>query len=324
MEHINLTKLVGEIIHSPRVDGYPLYQRVGDVELNRSPKWHKEVKKINNSPSNVRKLFITYEAVYVEYYVYLQRGKRFRKQYKTDLLTEIAGNSTFTGHILKALESEWVLSNLEEIYFDWSVLLGTGPIDRDEFLNYIESGAPLHDLNPPYLDVDKYNRLHVVGYIPRLEKILIEYREAHSLDSLPPFEVINKLETYKHILKVKDDISTVGYTCKEGIYTFDLERLKPKFDHLIRKQNEAKSKAEQQAKVEVSSEDRELNTLITEIIQSIDKFKLNKEFIVKYLLSLFVGVDKSDIEKVLNQLINKSETEELKEILRQIKSEVVK
>ena len=73
---INLDKMLTEMVHRPRIDGYPLYTRVdnlmesgdGTTVTDKGSKWERASKVSYNSPGNIRRLFITHQGVFIHYY----------------------------------------------------------------------------------------------------------------------------------------------------------------------------------------------------------------------------------------------------------------
>ena len=158
MAKINLDKLIEGAVHGPRVDNFVLYGKVPEykasteydkAEMN-SVKFIKASEQTYNSPNNIRRVFITHGSVSVQYYSpYILKGKPNSSNWKTksirDLgLKEIAEssimmeanrtqnimqqvidgkqNTQLTGNGLRWIVRPWVCSNLEELYFDYTLL----------------------------------------------------------------------------------------------------------------------------------------------------------------------------------------------------------
>lgn len=155
---VNLDTLISYYIHRPLIQGKgyenlpPLYGRIGaesessfDKDGIQNPIWQERSKHTYNSPTNIRRIFIGDEKVYVQYYqpyikddkssgVYWSIhsyknneaiGELARQILNGDFQNEegkiVRTNFSRTG--LGALSTHWKVSNIEEIYFTPNLLL---------------------------------------------------------------------------------------------------------------------------------------------------------------------------------------------------------
>ena len=176
VEKINLNQIIKKTVHLPRTSsGYTLYTHAdtynknnadGDIfdEKAMEDEFYKKFCKTTyNSPTNIRRLFITGNKVYIQYYTSMFKGgkqdqgtwmeKALRtdsgkdlfeiareiadyKQKQHEYVMEKAINSSAeppimysfevgeqTNNLFKAISCGWVASNIEEFYCDWTALL---------------------------------------------------------------------------------------------------------------------------------------------------------------------------------------------------------
>ncbi len=280
---INLDRVITSMIHYPKIEGIPLYTRVdGKIEQgdnsfssDKSTKWIEASKRSYGSPDNIRKLFITNKAVYVHLYrpvvgvknnISLKRETNFPIAF-SEIYNDIVSAQTMgkqpsyevrqTG--LGALCKPWVCSNIEEIYFDWTIFLSTDIMNlgMGDFFQLYKPGTvgmlPAEPIKVLFDCAclkgiknvqDRFPRLRCIGYIEHLEKIyhnIPSKSGAESLeDSMKPW--------YANMLvgaAIKDPNSTVAiynipgvkklndkYSVKDGIYMFDREILLDYFSNL--------------------------------------------------------------------------------------------
>lgn len=161
---IQYNSVIANLMHNPISNsGFVLYPKVSDCndteEINtqaeKDPVYQKESLTSFNSPTNIRRLFITGSGVLTVYYAapivngrpsvtyvehgYLNQDKPFKiaqnifsyeqeRQAYLDQKT-INKNATeptryeFTGNVIGVASSPYTCNNIEEIYFDWTALL---------------------------------------------------------------------------------------------------------------------------------------------------------------------------------------------------------
>lgn len=301
---INLDKEVARVIHLPRFEDTPLYTRVPDCregyydkaeELSsKSDEWIKKSQLTYGSPNNIRRVFITSEGVFVHFYqpiVYKGKGgnpslmrekkyAQFNPYEASASITQGRRDYVITKSGLGALSHPWVASNIEEVYFDWTVLLSEDVLNMGLGNLLIELTAkPVPGIEKseiPYLifkhfccetkyDEDvrsRFPRLRVVGYIQQLERVyrMVDYKPGEET-----VEDMGKLWCANEIVKVAGadpacrillyNIPGVSkynleYRTREGIYLYDLEVLQPYFEKRNKriieyKQRRAKEQEEQ-------------------------------------------------------------------------------
>ena len=146
MANFNLDNIIGKCVHRPIAsndpDKYPLYKRndgafdeVGGKQTSRSDAWKVAVEKHYSSPNNIRRIFITREGVYVHFFRPFSGAKdsttreAFYKyssvndKFNPIELYKAGDNRSAYKFGLGCLRDRWVCSNIEEIYFDWTLLL---------------------------------------------------------------------------------------------------------------------------------------------------------------------------------------------------------
>lgn len=160
--NVNLDKQFGSGINWPRVDGIPLYVRTDNEEVLKgraiTPKWMEKSTRMYNSPTNIRRIMVSYGRVQTEFHTAYANGAKNNKRIATVELNSadkilsgalqiadtalgrpIIGDETIklSGTGLKAINQNWVASNLEEIYFDWSVLTSPQFLQVEQFRNLL-------------------------------------------------------------------------------------------------------------------------------------------------------------------------------------------
>ena len=282
---INLDSEVSRLIHFPRFEDAPLYTRVPNCtegyldaseELNnKSDAWISKSKITYNSPNNIKRLFITSEGVNTHLYqpiAYngrgsgnssLMRERKYSKFNATEAYQSIMAGSrdyVVTRSGLGALAHPWVASNIEEVYFDWTVLMSedvlnmglgnllvglttakTNKIEKSDipykiFENFCLKGESISN---------KFPRLKVIGYIQQLARVydLIGYKKGS--DTI--LDICN-LWCFDPVVKTAgaDPNCTIliynipnvpklntTYRLRDGIYLYDKEVLKDYFESRV-------------------------------------------------------------------------------------------
>lgn len=138
-ERLNLDTLVSSALHSH------LYLKVDGTEASNA-KYVNNIERRNGvytSPRNIRKIFIKETGIDIVYYRpiagkggnlsetinYSEENKKLLQAAYEDFLNQFRGNIrtreiNVSGTGLAALVKDFSLSNLEELYFDWTLLLG--------------------------------------------------------------------------------------------------------------------------------------------------------------------------------------------------------
>lgn len=184
-KNINYSKLVKDKLHGPCVDGNVLYARADGVmtaelteyekSLIKDAKYIEACKHTYNSPTNIRKVFITGSRVIVQTYCpYIKRGQAattgnwIERKLETDMFEQVEDRLNYnlkrmewaknkaagvdagaapsfnriTGNILSAMSAPWVCSNIEEIYFDYTA------IASDDILQVIQQAGDKDSIIP--------------------------------------------------------------------------------------------------------------------------------------------------------------------------------
>lgn len=274
---VNLDRVIASMVHHPKIDGMPLYARVdgavetGDNSISaaKSPKWEEASLRSYGSPDNIRRVFITYKAVYVHLFrpvkgvknISLYRSTLFQTPFDEILRSMQSGEKEYrvinTG--LAALFKPWVCSNIEEVYFDWGILLsetvmnlGMGNLyntlttpgakvasDVVRNLFTLSAGKGAKELS------ERYPRLKIIGYVQLLEEIyksvgtkLGGRTTEGSLTNWANIEEVrsilmgNRGVTSLHLVQKSSTTLNTKFSVKDGIYKFDKEVLRDYFESL--------------------------------------------------------------------------------------------
>ena len=277
-----------------RVDGE---QEIGfDKSSNRSDNWIKASESTFTSPTNIRRILISGTKVAVQTYVpIISRGKpdtkgcwreisltgddnitdsvmksiRYASNMEEYLIdkqmnmdTEEPDRVNIRGTGLSALSKPWVLSNVEEVYFDWTLLASehfrNAGIGCNELLNtYLQNKRGYLKLDIP-LDMllyannltienlrDKFPRLRYIGLISELSTILnMKYEKGKSImmdDKNIPWATfkgnIDLIKRTHNLLTISEleSIDETSFAIRQGIYRYDRDILKPFIDKYIDK-----------------------------------------------------------------------------------------
>lgn len=164
---VDISRIVKKAMHRPlSKDGYTLYPRVDNFKNNedsvgeeaayKSQTFLTQSKSNYNSPTNIRKVFITGAGVAVQYYTSMITGNKqsvgnwkYTAYDENENLFKIVGSIlnydrewsrylmekninakaeepdryVITKHILNAVSGSWVCNNIEELYYDWTVFI---------------------------------------------------------------------------------------------------------------------------------------------------------------------------------------------------------
>lgn len=243
--NINIGKLVVKGVHTPNVDGYPLYTPVENYDReiqNKSAKWVKMANTHFNSPTNVRNVAITNKKVVVELYkgIY-ENGKLTKKTLtkKMDSLDDYARclcqsepmaklEYKATGTGLKSLVTPWVTTNIETLYFDWTCLL-----DQDivSLIGYQKVQAVLakqatlnqQDVISLFCNETKCTPEGISEKFPRLNKIGFAFDLEQCLDGDAINQnAVNQLQAQGQMTLVKIKTARRSkFGIRSGIYKYD-------------------------------------------------------------------------------------------------------
>jgi len=266
--NINLDKAVSTAINVPTLKGVPLYARVDNEDCQgaeaKTPEWVEKSKRLYSSPDNVRRLFITMDGVFIELYRPIKGSSNKVLTRKTSYneidMHEVMGSClrgerkyriTKTG--FGALVNPWVFSNIEEVYFDMTVLLsediqnmGFGNLYnrysnmKSTSLIEAETLRKVFDRickgNSKHIS-ERFIRLRTIGLISNLADVynnLEQKRGTMSLeDSMKPWYmndiVANSIKNPECVVAIHniENVPKMNtkYSCKDGIYAFDRDVL---------------------------------------------------------------------------------------------------
>lgn len=360
-EIINLDKLIGKMIHHPRIQGMPLYTRVdgqleeGDmriVDSNKSTTWIEASKRSYSSPDNIRRVFITHKAVYVHLYrsvigtknTSLKRETPFQKDFvdvrnaiMEDRANRLPPRYEIRQFGLGALVKPWVCSNVEEVYFDWTIFLGidVGTLGYGDVLAYYMNRLPTMMSTEPLEAMfnqtclkgikdmrDRFPRLRAIGYIEHLDEIYNTLGDKPGSESLEDMkkpwcdngiirEAIESNETAVAIKKYTDISSlNTNYSLKDGIYVFDRDVLK---DYFVGLETRIKDYAREQRDKAL---DKKKEELIKEVQTAKSRFEISIDNVYAAegpegaLIALklaFEGLSKEERLVMLNNMSSKGQ-----------------
>ena len=160
--NISYNSKILEIMHRPttKTNKYPLYTKVGSYDGNEErntqaendPEYQRMSQTVFNSPTNIRRLFITGKDITIHYYTkphadgarklsspnyvgdsifdIAEKMFKYNEQYATYLAEKTINKNAkepdkynITGNVVGIASSTYACNNLEEIYFDWTILL---------------------------------------------------------------------------------------------------------------------------------------------------------------------------------------------------------
>lgn len=346
VSRVNLDRAVWNRVHAPLVDGAPLYRRVENSQdvteaSNKTEKWLKTVERAYNSPSNIRKLWITSKFIAVKYYKPMVGGnttinvQSMAKLGIDEALEECSRTGQplrnvkqFNGNPLAAIYSPWVCSNIEEIYFDHTELLGDVihpmcvetlqkiGIDPNQYNMLdvaMQAGTiPLEAIRAIFnatclkyvLGVrDRYPRLKVVGYVSNLAAVYqqVQLTEAQRKPVMEDFtslwcdnDLIQEMVAHKKatIWKLTDVwLPNNKFRLSVNMYNYDNDVLQPYFDKLKLEMDEYVRKRKAAESAESTNNDED--TSEAEQAQENDIQATSKESDDK---------QESQIEKLLNTI----------------------
>lgn len=221
-KQFRLGKVFRDYIHNPRVNGMLYYVPKNndkttkeDRDLLNNNDYKKNMHKYMNSPTNVRRIWITCDRIVVEYFaapivngaannlIISRHVDGFKKiarefvEYK-QLGTAAAAMSRrekidITGTISQAITYPYVCNNLEEIYFDWSALISNDIIPivggmNGNWLNMVNTYMNKQSITGKLsgnealavflgnnTNKSEYPRLKTIGFISNLADINIAY-----------------------------------------------------------------------------------------------------------------------------------------------------
>lgn len=287
MAKFNLDNIIGKCVHRPIAqkdpDKMPLYKRNDGIfnadgtEGTRSEAWLKASETIYSSPNNIRRVFITYKGVYVHYYrpIHGDSSKETAKFYSYESINpefkplEIRYKMMHGGdnyNIIKtgfgAFKGQWSCTNIEEIYFDWTLLLsydltqlGFGGLLQSmckQGTSGIQDGAILRAmfdkfcLKPGENISRAFPRLKIIGYVSELDTVYNMIKRKPGEESVEDLarawyknqamaNAANSPKVYVAIHKVPNVSALNNKYTTRGFYNFDSEILDPYFADLKQK-----------------------------------------------------------------------------------------
>lgn len=280
---VNLTKMVAQCIHTPRnkETGEPAYIRSEIIEDSMDTS-----KIVCNSPNNIRRVFITHNKVYVNMFHVPSGAGGFKKTISRTLPVDLKNvadakvngimfdtySITQTG--LGAFVYKWIASNIEEIYFDYGILLSpevSNIAGMDLFNKYAMQGTQGVDgkwvaelfrrtcgKNVANMET-RFPRLRCIAYVSNLEEVLASLGGNIGLEKLDDsIEGLKKtwFEVSKdtiNSLSVKNPNQTVAYWMntklygkpmvkyfgQDGVYLYDKIVLNKYFSNIVEKIQDA-------------------------------------------------------------------------------------
>lgn len=363
----NIDTILSKAVNGPKVDGIPLYTRIDggqdgfSSQATKSVKWEQASQHTYSSPTNIKRLFITGKRVVIETFKPIisnnkpdGRGCWREIALKEDNLYDIATQAvksiqglstdriTLKGTGLGVLSSPWVLSNIEEVYFDWTIL--ASDINRNKIQDcnallgaYVTGKRGLIKSQVP-LDIlvesnscniknmrSRFPRLKCVAMISELDSILSvrSYKGNQNIDSLEASAKIwLELDTNIKLVKMSNSLMVIcktnkdipyyntNFSLRDGLYKYDKDVLRPFFDSYTQrvknKYREDNKKTEKQVEVQ-STED--IRTEKSELEQLLDSMESNssKADIKSVLLISLAGCKNSEVEEIFSEMTPEGE-----------------
>lgn len=346
----NLDSIVGKCVHRPIASNdpnrLPLYKRNDGafdesktLNQTRSEAWMKAVENHYSSPNNVRRVFITHNGVYVHYFK-PQVGdsrKELEKYYEYSSINDkfnpaelFARRDTMsiTKLGMGALRGRWTCSNIEEIYFDWTVLLsselhrlglsnlmgsmtapGTTQIMPGDILWTLFNSACLNNGEKVS---SVFPRLKYIGYISELQ--IVYKASPKSTNQYSNNELIRpwwKSQAFMSASKDKrfyvalykvPNVSSINMKyATRSFYNFDEEVLKPHFDTMCSRMAKmiADSRVSSTSGEASNSEKKPENDFRT-LLASVEKEKGLET--AKKICNMMLNLPSSNKQEMLNSL----------------------
>lgn len=370
----NLDTIVAQAINGPKVDGIPLYTRLdgeqeGFTGSVRSDKWERASKTTYTSPTNIRRVFISGTKVVIQTYKpAIIRGKpdsqgcwrEFSLEGENNLINcamksmnydedmrkyfmekQINPNAkepdrvTMRGTGLGALSKPWVVSNVEEVYFDWTLL--TGDMNRNAGVGCEELLVSYFQGKRGYLKLTtaidlftlanlgnsgdiktRFPRLRCVGIISELGKILNSKFDK----GRPIIEAINNKDNTKLWCTMDDNINLIRqsnslimmnevrensgynleYSIRAGVYKYDDEILQDYFEDYEKKVKE--NTFNMPDKHEGRTDEESLKTNKSELEYLLDSMieAAGQEETRRLLLISLAGANIQELNKEFNEM----------------------
>ena len=251
----SLNSLYKKAMHRPMtIDGFALYTKAdgysgtveGESQAEQSEHYRKHCNSTYNSPTNIRKVFITGKGVAVQYYAkpisannngthwsfstfdehfnlfdtafkmltYQSDLAKYNMSKATGMKCEEPKRYKIDGNGIGIISHPWVCSNIEEIYFDWTMLMSAevAPYFKDfctasAYQAFISKEEPVIEQN--YSGIQsffemfnmggtrnirkRFPRLRFIAMISRLQDILDNTQLTRKIDL-----VFRNLEESKH------------------------------------------------------------------------------------------------------------------------------
>lgn len=343
----NIDSIIAQAINSPKVDGIPLYSRVdGGTENSfitgkgKSDRWEKKALSSYNSPTNVRKVFISGKYVAVQTYKpsivdtkpsakgcwnvfelkdgnnliecvtsslnYQQAMNKYYMEKNLDPKAKAPDRITLKGTGLGAISSPWVFSNVEEVYFDWTLLASetyrNAAIGCEELLTAYINGKRGYVPGNMALDMfvmanscnikdirNRFPRLRCVGLISELGSILgADYDKGKTgIESIKDSVILwSKLEKNIELIKKSNSLIVINqindgtplyntnFSLRENIYRYDRDVLKEYIDNYgvrVKEHLRGSVKVSEEVldeKIEIKDEKSNLEELLDELVET--------------------------------------------------------
>jgi len=355
---MNLDKIFAGVIHSPKIGDTPLYTRIDNVyEESKSEKWLKAAGRNFNSPNNIRRVFIGSSKVLVQFYKppirngkastngnwlevslgedlyettkkFIGYNQEIRQYYMEKAINPKAiepEKVKVQGLGLKVFSSPWVVSNIEEVYFDTSVLLsedirGAIPGAQAVFEGWV--GGKLQGVINTNLGRDlfftangvsendyrkRYPRLRTIGVVSNLESLFggvdREFRDGIWMTSNIGVRLLKDSGASFIYNDLGKDLKNYNpaFHCRDGIYVYDRDIL---VEYIERYKNKA-SQGTSEKKQEVV----EVRTKKSAFEVHLDKIRelRGDAYVLKALIIGLNGVEKSEIEEIFRAMSSEGE-----------------
>lgn len=306
-KNISYNQIVRKSLHRPTSkDGYILYTKVpsavlgndetGEPLAEKSELYRKQSTVNYNSPTNIRKVFITGNGVTVQYYSAMVLGNEqkspkwrtvkfedadnlfkiikeqfeFNNKYAAHQMEKMINNKnkdkvtayTIDGNGLGVIANPYTCSNIEEIYFDWTLLASRDSVIKKYFSEFTmnelygfsqgnEPAGAKEDarLRDYFMEVcsggvknlrRRFPRLRIIAMISKLDAILkhpdnvIPDRDFQDISKATVLwfdanrELIKASGSYVLYTNLSGDLKlpNTEFNVKDSLYKFDYEKLK--------------------------------------------------------------------------------------------------
>ena len=378
---IAVNSQISKIMHRPTTtSGYVLYTKQksynGELEggaisskAATDPEYVRKSENNYNSPTNIRRLFITGKGVAVQYYTgpqlagkrgplwnhktvevdlfdvankimnYSSEHSKYLMQKTIDAKAVAPDQYSTSGNGIGVVSNPYVCSNIEEVYFDWTLLMSAdaapyfqGMLNTNTYAAFLNKATSFSESKNENIirffeafnsggtkDIRKrFPRLRIVAMISNLDDII--NHPSMKKSGLNMIDEVQSTESWykanKELIQASNSIVWIGdlsqglnnpnteFVVKSQQYKFDYEILDAFVKSYISKIDNIKRQQKYgntaEAKVEEALEMSDVETKLVEIEKSLVNTGISINSVIQYA-ALGGGVPKAELEKIVRQ-----------------------